>query len=476
MTTSSTIANKAERLKAWYSRQFLGEFRKPKTGPRFSYHEELAEKTAVTIQRLMQEGLLQPCELPDLVAEALSADELRQLLAAHNCPAGTSVGKKKLVERALELAGAELESKYAGMCLYRCTEAGLRLVNGFEEEKTAAEKAGKERSFKFLEQGDITGAWNEYVRFTRSFFRPDFIPSFHGAQPKIILHCTPPPLRRLQPDDLHPLRILAALGEIWDDVDARDWLSSDLQARLGNYKRALGLIYANAVFHEALAKLNPQDLVKLTIGQRSGSNLDADLCEACHEMDGKILQAKDVPEFPLEGCSSNTGCWPLLERIKQPASSAEILIAPNPPSIPGQSVTDLRQPDVPLWTRTEWSQYLSQCRDVIRKLISEKHVDFDQQPLASKRTIVNKIIKDHFRWAMHGNEALLVIDEPAPIDYSTFAHFKVPTALIDTYLYHRAGFGLRSAIWVAPQSSLGHPHLVFDTPGAFSGGWANAPR
>jgi hypothetical protein len=89
-------------------------------------------------------------------------------------------------------------------------------------------------------------------------------------------------------------------------------------------------------------------------------------------------------------------------------------------------------------------------------------VDFDQQTPACKRTIVNKIIKDHFGWALHGREALLVIEEPGPIDYSSFDHFKVPTALIDTYIYHRAGFGLKTAIWVAPQSSKEHPHSDYD--------------
>jgi hypothetical protein len=162
----------AESEKSWYSREFLREFRKPKPGPRSSYHEELREKTAVTIQRLIDEGLLQQCALPDLVAAKLSSQELRQLLQEHGRPAGKTVGKRVLAERALAVAKLELETKYASFVLYQCTPLGLDLVDRFDREKASAGKDARARALEFLKKGDITAAWKEYVAFAQAFERP----------------------------------------------------------------------------------------------------------------------------------------------------------------------------------------------------------------------------------------------------------------------------------------------------------------
>ena len=156
-----------------------------------------------------------------------------------------------------------------------------------------------------LQNGDIQGALLVRNREER-----------HGPSPfddttieviKLILERTPALLSDCPQDLLAPLRIAAAMMELWGTSNIRQFVTveGEIDYRLDEEGIAHSL-HSHAVF---LSRIESMRLAGIKRVKVLGTGDPGD-CEACRAVDGRAHNMDDVPELPLAECrcESRNGC------------------------------------------------------------------------------------------------------------------------------------------------------------------------
>jgi hypothetical protein len=121
---------------------------------------------------------------------------------------------------------------------------------------------------------------------------------------ELILNHTPALLADCPPEYIEPLRIAAAMMELWGTNSIRHFaiIDGELDYRFDENAIAYNLL-SHACFLRSLENFREVGLTNVKL--RGSGN--ADDCKACRAADGATFTIDTVPELPLATCRCNTG-------------------------------------------------------------------------------------------------------------------------------------------------------------------------
>jgi hypothetical protein len=294
--------------------------------------ESLGEGTRQAIDRFIGCGLLVPCTTEETLDRILTVADLKPLLSARDLKA--SGNKAELITR-LSQADPRFADQLASSHSYmKCSSEAAAILEDLEERRSVAEALAKQRCYEHLMSGDIRAAYRVQVEFVREFRDPRTSAHDYQAQEtERVLNTCPDSLSHLDHLALRHLQTAVAMSKLWFDEKATRWLAehsdSDREASnqaLAHLTRAAELggryIHAEGVEHSVKIVFSPYDL---------------DSCDLCKQLDGKVFNSRELPNMPLRGCTSRTGCMCELETIwddreMRISLSLDDLTAEEPPS------------------------------------------------------------------------------------------------------------------------------------------------
>jgi hypothetical protein len=121
---------------------------------------------------------------------------------------------------------------------------------------------------------------------------------------ELILSRTPALLSDCPPEILEPLRVAAAMMELWGVSGIRQFVSIDGELDYHFEPKAIAnMLHSHACFLRSLEGFRRSGIT--TVKLLGSGNLDD--CEACRAADGGIFTIDTVPELPLATCRCETG-------------------------------------------------------------------------------------------------------------------------------------------------------------------------
>jgi hypothetical protein len=166
-------------------------------------------------------------------------------------------------------------------------------------------KEGLEQSAGALQSGDVQAALavrnREYNRGSGTFYESQLRVIVH------ILNSTPSLLADCPQAALYPMRIEAAMIELWGENRIRNFVTveGNLDYRFGK-EAIVSMMHSHGLFLRTLEDFHRSNISKVMLF----SFHKPDECEACHDADGSSYTVETVPELPLANCTCTNrfGC------------------------------------------------------------------------------------------------------------------------------------------------------------------------
>jgi len=223
-----------------------------------------------------------------------------------------SGSKSELIKRLVDADRTGMESITVKSKIMKCSVAAVEIVALFDERKEQACEKAMQNSFDALMDSDPKQAYKAYVTYQRTFLTQEYSSnSYEVERLKWILEGRPEALSAVSTRDLVVLRAAAAMRTLWRQEAPESWLPADFQTGPIDNRVAINYLLANARIKEDLARY--KDYAKqVKIVFHAG---DIDSCELCQSLDGKVIDIAAMPELPMMGCTSITGCQCHIESI-----------------------------------------------------------------------------------------------------------------------------------------------------------------
>jgi hypothetical protein len=271
--------------------------------------DTLGESTKLAIDRFIDEGALVPCTLQESIGRLLTVSDLKGLLKERELR--LSGNKADLVDRLIEAERAAAEKTVGNQRIMKCSSEALKFLDAFEEERDAAEAEAKTNTHRFLLERNVREAYREYIQYTRRYRSPDFSSPDQAEELEITLSTSPDALSDLDASVLAHLQAAVAMSQLWYNEDPLRWLPESFPASVINPGTAASYLTRAAGFKRQIARASEYDWkVRIVF-----SPYDVDSCGLCKRYNGKEFAPRDVPSFPLRGCTSETGCMCELETV-----------------------------------------------------------------------------------------------------------------------------------------------------------------
>ena len=122
---------------------------------------------------------------------------------------------------------------------------------------------------------------------------------------KFILTRTPQMLADCAAEIVEPLRIAAAMMELWGTNTIRDFVTIDgeIDYRLDAQKIAF-MLHAHGNFIRTLEDIRCSGISRVELLRSANSQV----CKDCRTLGGKSFLIDEVPELPLANCRCKDGC------------------------------------------------------------------------------------------------------------------------------------------------------------------------
>ena len=276
----------------------------------------LSEEPEKVIKEFMDEGLLEPLDLHNLVSNKFKTSDLKDMLKKVNLK---STGKKDdLIQRLIEYDIKMMSELVIDLNIYRCTKAGLSIVEKFIAEEEAIKEAAEREAYEFLINKEYSKAIEVKKQYkepreyrheeTRSNDRSIPVISDQSRLIKSLERMsksTPPILRELSKEKLDELRKAAVFDLFWGSVPK--WLSNNLDTGTHLNVNTVCRMFS---FHDSF--LNSKEVIKSSPFKMKTRILtvnDEQTCPACREISGwEYYNIDEVPELPYAKCSAKNGC------------------------------------------------------------------------------------------------------------------------------------------------------------------------
>jgi hypothetical protein len=271
----------------------------------------LKEKPLKAIERFLQEGVLEPAGLRQLVNHKFKASDLKSM--AKESGLKVSGRKEELIERLLENNQHSMINATKGLVMYQCTAQGEQIAKHYLNGENTKRETAEQQVLDFLRSLKFSKALQVVADFEASQVFPRGLgidwknyDAESGVETlKSIFHSTPRILQRIEDERLRELRLAAAMMNLWGVNTSERWLSA-------NFKTGIHIDSDSAcrmfIFHAAhMRSMRNYKRAGIKTVEISAVG-DARSCEACQKIDGKKYKLANVPELPYAKCTCDIGC------------------------------------------------------------------------------------------------------------------------------------------------------------------------
>lgn len=301
----------------------LSKFIYPQNPDSFAQRDEwrrvLGEDPRRAIKRFVDEGLLEPVALPELLARQYTVSDLKEMLKQRGMP--ISGRKEDLVERLVEGDPKGMKKAVAGVTLVRCSSQGRRIVEEYlAQEQTRREQMEKDviealKHHRFRDASLAMASYEAEQVFARGIGIDwkHYDPSSDVELLTTIFQQKPKRLAHLADAQMEAVRIAVGMRIlVWNLGQATEWLEANRPDGFDvSCKVAIHIVESYARF-----------MVEVDLFQRLGYKQvrintcnDELVCDACRKLAARQYPIDKVPELPYAKCTSEVcRCWILVAR------------------------------------------------------------------------------------------------------------------------------------------------------------------
>lgn len=271
--------------------------------------QTLGEKTEIAIERFLQEGLLVPASLEESLNRLFQVAQLKKLLSERGLSISGSKGE--LIER-LITHDKQGMVKVTGNNVVKCSETALNLIEQRKQKIENDTNLARQRTFDAFKAGNPKEACKIYESFRRQTTESTYKISIYDVEElQFIFTSHPKILSGLSPQNLKALQLAACMKTLWKTESPEKWLPETFTSPFKNVEIPLNYLIRNAEFQRHLTAVR-EFSKQVKVNFHSG---DIESCNLCLALDGKTFDIDAVPELPMPGCTSETGCMCKLDPI-----------------------------------------------------------------------------------------------------------------------------------------------------------------
>lgn len=264
--------------------------------------QALKEKTEIAIERFLKEGMLVHASIEEGLNRLYQVVHLKKLLSERSLPASGS--KVELIERLITHDRSGMDT-LVGTGVVKCSDIALKLIEERKKKIEEEENIVKQKTLEAFRANNPKEACKIFETFRRSTFEGDYKISIYDVDElKFILTSQPKVLSGISPQNLKALQLVACMKVLWKTENFEDLLPETLTSPFRNNSIPINYLIRHAKFQRDLSnakRYTKQVKVQFIPG-------DIDSCDLCMKLDGKVLDINKVPELPIPGCTSETGC------------------------------------------------------------------------------------------------------------------------------------------------------------------------
>ncbi len=271
----------------------------------------LKEEPKEVIQRFIQEGMLEPAGLAELMDHKFKASELKEILKARLLK--VSGRKPEMISRLVDSDKEGMVSATKDVKLLKCSAEAIRLAEVYIEcVKERKAEAGDE-VLRLLENREYANA----VRTVAAFEAAQVFPRGLGIDwtsysthsdvklLKTIFEKRPHILNNIDAARLEKIRVAAAMMQLWGTNTTKPWLPEDFTTGIHLHTESAARMLVFYASHlrgiEQYKEAGIKTVEVLGVG-------DGSTCSACQQIDRLKYQLGNVPELPYPSCKSEIGC------------------------------------------------------------------------------------------------------------------------------------------------------------------------
>lgn len=268
----------------------------------------LGEDPIRAIRRFLEEGLLEPVELAELLDRYYKVADLKRMLQERGL--ATAGHKQELISRLIEADPEGMKRATSGMTVLRCSPQGRQLAEEYLAREQARREQVEKEVISDLERRKLRDAVLRVASYEASQVFPRGIgldwrhydPANDVQLLQAVFQAKPRRLGFLTDMQLEDVRVAVGMRVLmWDIGQAAKWLEN-------RWPEGLGVACRVAILHmESFARFR----IEITCLRQSGYKWvrintcnDAYVCEACKELSLKRHPIDKVPELPYEKCTS----------------------------------------------------------------------------------------------------------------------------------------------------------------------------
>ncbi len=265
--------------------------------------QTIGEDTESAIDRFIRDGMLLPSTIEETLECIFQAAQLKKLLQERNLKLTGS--KSELVERLVLSDQSGMEKIAQKGRVMKCSSMALEILSEHGKKKQLALDFAKKQSFNALKSTDPKNAYKIYATYQKAYATPTFESNSYQVEELMnILKSQPKILSDISRENLMLLKAIAGMHLLWRDESLESLSSSNNLSGLQNDRIAINYILAHTRITESIER-HKEYAKQVKIEFNSG---DIDSCELCQALNGKVFDVDKVPELPMVGCTSDTGC------------------------------------------------------------------------------------------------------------------------------------------------------------------------
>lgn len=286
--------------------QLLEAFSKPRDVNRVLdwqfIQQNMGEKTESAIDRFIREEALVPASLEESLEAVLQVVHLKKMLLELDLRQSGS--KIELIRRLIEADHKGAEDVAKQHRVMKCSASALALLEERKNEKVRELEVAQKQSFELLKSGNAKESYKVYSNYQKRFSYGFHANSYEVEELQFVISSCPSVVGTLTSEDKKCLQAAAGMKILWREDKAEYWLPENFNTVVNDNRRAINYLIRNAYFRRTASEKDRYTKnAKVTF--REG---DIESCDLCMSLNGKILDLDEIPELPMVGCASETGC------------------------------------------------------------------------------------------------------------------------------------------------------------------------
>jgi len=263
--------------------------------------QTLGEKVEVAIERFIQEGMLIPATVEEGLNRLFQVAQLKKLLSERSL--STSGSKGELIER-LIAHDKQGMIKIIGNNVFKCSNAALNLIAERKQKIEKETDVAKRQTFEAFKANNPKEACKIYETFRRQSVDSTYKISIYDVEElHFILISQPKVLANFSQDELVALRHAACMKLLWKSESPERWLPESFILPSKNIQIAVNYLLTHAKFKKGISHYKKDEHIRLSFHPG-----DIDSCNLCLAFNDQVFTTNTIPELPIPGCTSETGC------------------------------------------------------------------------------------------------------------------------------------------------------------------------